>query len=610
MYACPRETAVLCQKTDRRLYFHPPIRPSLRDGVPAVRCAVLLRVLLVNRYDHSLVKGECIDVQIDVTMSKVLLTGIVEFVIVEGELNRTVGVKDLLGWVTEVASQLGGSCGTSPDDSRLLLRGLSASFIYLRPVGKTLYVSDRIKSLLGIGESVPVSRTSMFMMLESGYVLPPLTMFEGIYRLWPFTEVLIQGQPGNWSFSVTDRLDELASVGNPVYTYRAAQEAIEECLSKSLQELSCRMADRVAVFTVSGGIDSSLLVMLGAKWFQPRVIAATVRSPGQESEFQRALAAARHAGIRDHVVIGVGDVRYDAFCEYIDAFAEPVFDMAVPGVSSLLNAVRDFRGRNESLLVIEGQCADTVLMGLPHNMIAQMWDVVPRLVRPLVSVVASIGSGPFLKNTGPGRMLYRFRKAARSLAARDKVEALMTSLGVTGAFRRLDDVYYGCFFESIRSVINSSDSFQRGVTNFFLTRILPVREMQKYRLGIQQGIAFAFPFLDNSILNIMRAVPDSFLITETSRKRVLFDLAERVLPREVHTRSTSPFYIGSPKRSRGQFCIGVRQHQGYQPDVLDRETFMGALENLALFCQHVVEQGRDVYDLLREMGLVFENRSR
>lgn len=446
------------------------------------------------------------------------------------------------------------------------------------------------------------------MMLEVGFVLPPLTIFEGIYRLWPFSELSVRRESTGYVFSVVDNFDELSLVGVGRLTYEETQNAIGECLSNSLQELSTQIPDRVAVFTLSGGIDSSLLMLLGSKWFETRAVGATVRSPGQESEFQRAVIAARIAGVRDHVIIGVEDISRDSIDEYVTTFAEPIYDMAVPGVVSLLRAVQARLNHEEDLLVIEGQCADTVLLGRPHNLVAQAWEAFPSVTRPLAYMIARIEAQSALKHVRGGRLLYRASKGARVLSSHNNIEAFMTSLGIRGVFRNVMVEYYEILRESVETVISKSPTFQRGIAHFFLSRVLPVREMQKYRLGLRQGIMFAFPYMDERLLSIVRAIPDSFLVTTTSRKRVLFDLAARVLPKDLYTRTTSPFYVGPPG-SLGQprrisnlyreFRMDLRK---YRPQVVDYDTFQSSLESLTLFRKAMEKRAEGIDDTLVELG--------
>lgn len=126
--------------------------------------------------------------QISVSVSKVSICGIAEFVVVDDECQTTVDEETLLNWIAKVASQLGLATHRG-NGSQIILRGLAASFVYIRPEGNRLYVSDNMRNLVNLSGDVAISRTSILMMLEVGFVLPPLTIFEGIYRLWPFSEL-------------------------------------------------------------------------------------------------------------------------------------------------------------------------------------------------------------------------------------------------------------------------------------------------------------------------------------------------------------------------------------------------------------------------------------
>src|SRR5690606_10992602 len=135
------------------------------------------------------------------------------------------------------------------------------------------------------------------------------------------------------------------------------------------------------VFTISGGIDSSLLLQIAAEALPSKELyAITARSPGQETELRRAQASVHAARIRHHFIFNGAQIDRSVEREYVATFGEPVFD---PVVSVQTRMIREALTRwgFKKVTIIEGQCADSLFLGLPHNLALEVHQSLGCLAR-------------------------------------------------------------------------------------------------------------------------------------------------------------------------------------------------------------------------------------
>ena len=166
----------------------------------------------------------------------------------------------------------------------VLLSDMTAGFIYVRVVGGELYMSTNLERLIKRPiDTSYLDLASIFMMLEIGFVIPPYTLFRDIFRLWPHSTVKVSLVEARISISVESEW------WKPVATrldYRGAVEELREALSQAIVE-AVRGSRTPVAFTVSGGIDSSILLKIGADVLPlGEIYAMTTRSPGRIKNFK------------------------------------------------------------------------------------------------------------------------------------------------------------------------------------------------------------------------------------------------------------------------------------------------------------------------------------
>lgn len=529
-----------------------------------------------------------IDVAVNVLIdgSRMELCGITGFALADDSGVHSASEQEFLHFLREHCN--GQLEKSSSKAHSLYLKSMMSSFVYVYLQNGILLFSTNMKCIIRIVERPAIDADSLLMMLEVGFVIPPYTLVRDIYRLWPQSTVSITGRGNDLCVSIESRWWDI--VDEPLVDYADAQERLCALLCEDMSKAEYTGSNKTNAFTVSGGIDSSLLLTLGTKVFNPdELVAITVRSPGQEHEFSRARRVVSEVGIKQHIILESDHIPKTTIEEYVKSFGEPVYDLVVPAQAAVVRAAQEATGSHE-IRIFEGQCADSLFLGLPHNMMID-WYLRTNLVsKYLANFSASfIGKIQVKKSSRIGRTAYRIKKALHILGQKSTEEAFMVSLGLTGAFRESSDEYYQRMIRAFRCIMENTRSVQRAIAYFFLYRIIPVREMQKYRLPIRDGVEFRFPYIGEAIIAFVNAIPDAYMINNGARKKILFDVASQILPSGVFTKSTSPFYIDitdyalKEDRDLAKSIPLLREVGPREDRILDYEVYRAARNQLALF---------------------------
>ena len=124
---------------------------------------------------------------VQVTGESLIATGIRNFGVVDETCKKRVTPEEFLAWINARTSGEEIRDRKSSPDFEIRIRDLGA-LVYLSATEDTLYAAGSITDLVKHGISAPVLDTdAILMLLEAGFVLPPLTPLRGVYRVWPFS---------------------------------------------------------------------------------------------------------------------------------------------------------------------------------------------------------------------------------------------------------------------------------------------------------------------------------------------------------------------------------------------------------------------------------------
>lgn len=208
-------------------------------------------------------------------------------------------------------------------------------FYYYREPGK-FWFSSELRSLKSIvTKQLSLSPEAFNLYLSFQYIPEPFTPFKEISLL----------PAGHYLELTSDFLDAQPI---PYWNLSQLHEPMHDpiTITKEIVEEACQLmvnADVPVAVSLSGGIDSSLVAVLAAKYSSQKIRAFTVgyegRPPTDERHFAEALTKKFNLDFTE-VVLNTGDV-IDQFPLLVAAMDTPIADIAAFGYYSVCKAAKD-----------------------------------------------------------------------------------------------------------------------------------------------------------------------------------------------------------------------------------------------------------------------------
>lgn len=417
-------------------------------------------------------------------------------------------------WGAGVFSRIDGVCAVAIfDGSELVLyRDVSGlvDLYFQGPTAGCLSFSTELEALMQMtGTPRRLAPRALHEYLRFGDIAGPHT-------IWQQAVALPAGNCLRWSGDLA-RAAQVTDRPGPDISRLSFDDAVDALDARLQQSVTARLqgAQRPAVF-LSGGIDSSLLCALAAK-FRPDVTAVTVGFDGTEhDETPVAQAVARHLGIRHEVLRFSQDQYASAFERLARDMTQPMADPAtVPTLLALdhcgshYDAVLDGTGADESV----------GLMPPRHVRLATRYvALAPRAVRAVIA--RALRRHPRLARFAvmaefehPAELLIRWNGFGRT-----EIEALTgdpVSFADTLFFRTFESHRWRSHADSGRALLNA----------------MPCDRLPQAMIA--SGADLRFPFWSAEVAPFVSALPASHRHTPTRPKRVLRSLLGKYVPRDL-----------------------------------------------------------------------------
>jgi hypothetical protein len=443
---------------------------------------------------------------------------------------RLLDIFDLIGRRPETAAILGPE-GQSEEVALPMAcdEFLMPLFFFIE--GTQMVVSTSLKRLLDERKrralSVEMDCSLLQSYHDSGLILPPFTYVRDVYRFPYLSELrvhegaLVLGQTGvdPGSAQPFQSIDEFY-----------------DCLRKTARaQIEAAGADHV-ICTVSGGSDSAVLLAESVSEFSSEAFSGIVcRMPSLEGEVDRAQEIGRRCGVRVSVFEPDAVDPERVVDEYADRYMDLVFDPVVPVITEMLRTAASQVDGRQKVALLEGQGADTALIGLPHNSVIRLHHPVSALLFKMVVWVLP-RPGEHLRSRS--RLAYRAIKAMNILAESSWQRALLKSLDFE---RSHHPHYYDVLLRLIDAIHDHSQDRHKSIMQFFLN-ILHVREAQKYSL-LPEGVPVLLPFLAPGFLARCHATPTGFFFGRGRRKIPINERVSQLFPDLFSSERTTPFAV-------------------------------------------------------------------
>lgn len=437
--------------------------------------------------------------------------------------------------------------------------------LYYTQQGGVFAFSSEIRALLTLPwVNAALDEEALYHFLTYTKVMPPRTMFEGIYKLRPGHKLFVR--PGGpvapepyWEVAY-ENLD------------REPEAALQDRLLDGLrQSVGYRMISDVPVGAfLSGGVDSSAIVALMAERAAHPIKTYSVGFEGAPDydELDPARRVSALFGTDHHErVVTAQDIR-DFLPRIVEIYDEPLAD----ATSIPIHFISQMARREGTTVVLTGDGADELFSGYRnwqrYVRLYPYYRAFARLPRPLKRLAAGAyraydagspnaeilaraaddqeffwgGARGFKESVKRDFLSPAYSARVAHLDSYDEMLGFrrrFEAVGMNGRRRR--DVDWMCYLGA-KSI----------VPDYYLYRA--------DRLGMANSIELRVPFLDHHLVNYALSLPGGLKVRDGEPKYVLKKALEAILPRDV-------LY-----RKKMGFCVPLQEWAGeIMVDYLERE---------------------------------------
>jgi asparagine synthase (glutamine-hydrolysing) len=394
-------------------------------------------------------------------------------------------------------------------------------------VGRSLFFASEIKSLLAaVGTNAEIDPRGLRRFLAYRSAYGNGTLYKGIHALPP-GHLLIATEMGVTVRRYWDVPDRRESGHD-----RATSEQFLDLLEESVK---LRMISDVPLGAfLSGGLDSSVITALMAKHTDAVKTFSIGFVPGEESELAWAKVVADHVGA-DHHAFELGSEDFFSLMQKLVWHNDE--PMIFPASIPLYLLSRE--SKRVATVMLAGEGADELLAGYPSN-IRAYW----------LSRVASKVPLELRRHIAAMPLPARARRIAARLAQSDSElisggyrmaghDGLMKASRLELPSAESDDAA----LVSEIGVDTRSGSFLDRLLYFQLKTYLEALLMKQDKMSMAASIETRVPYLDHHLVSMAFLLPDADKVQGMRGKRLLRDVAGKLLPQSIITRPKQGFPV-------------------------------------------------------------------
>jgi len=410
--------------------------------------------------------------------------------------------------------------------------------LYYYNDGKRLIFASEIKGLL---ENNDVPRKLNIQGLDGyltlGYVPAPGTLFQEIYKL-----------PAGHHLSLVSNQLTIQPYWDLHYRNPAPQN-LEECREqvRALLEESVRirlMSDVPLGAFLSGGIDSSVVVGLMSRMMSQPVDTFSVGFEEEEhNELPYARRIAQHFGTNHHEIL-VNDCSPDLLQKLVWHMDEPVADPAAVPTLLVSELARQY-----VTVVLTGEGGDELFAGYDYyrvNRWAGRYNLLPEKLNRKVLPALARGVNAII-----GRPRYHERTiwnwslppAARMLAwiatFTDQQKAAICTPALLQQFNHAAQTV----FEKFYNACDAAEDVHRLMYTDTKVWLADDLLMKVDKMSMAKSLEARAPYLDHMLMEYVASIPASMKLQGEVSKRILKQIAEEFLPREIIYRRKHTFDV-------------------------------------------------------------------
>ena len=399
--------------------------------------------------------------------------------------------------------------------------------------GEFVFGSE-IKSLLAFpGYKKEINQDALLKYLTFGYVPAPLSIFKNIYKLPAGNQLRIRLDEGNmklatkeyWDFDFSQKIN---------LSPKEICDRLDGLLSSAVER---RLVSDVplGVF-LSGGVDSSLMVSMAAKFMPGKKIKTFSIGFGEKNFDESAYSAlvAKKYATEHHLKIFKPSEALGVLGEITDSLDEPISDPSVLPTYLLSRFTRE-----HVTVAISGDGGDEIFGGYPkyyiHNYI-RYYDHLPDFIRKgtagLVSCFPLSPNNKFF-NFKVKRLLETMKYAPEH---RNQFWAGVFSPEEMGNITENKSYPESIYFEDTGRYVKKFSGDNELDQMMYLDLKLMLQDMylaKVDRASMAASLEVRSPMLDKEILDFSFQLDSKDKVRGMETKYILKKLAERYLPKEV-----------------------------------------------------------------------------
>lgn len=407
---------------------------------------------------------------------------------------------------------------------------------YFTLIQNTLLFASEAKALLPFLPSIDTDRKALAEYLTFQYVIGENTLFSGINQLLPGQALLVENsQIKIWRY--WDVVYEIDYDHTPSYFARRLADLVSDSVC-----LHMRSDVPVGAY-LSGGIDSSLIALLGARLtlasgnlFHGRF----PEHPGYDESRYAAVVAKKIDGVLHHVDIVPRD-----FMENIEKVIYHL-DYPVGGPGSFPQFMVSKLAAQHVKVLLGGQGGDEIFGGYARYLIAYLEQCINAAIdgtyrngNYVVTIESILPNLGYLREYKP--LLQEFWRDGLFGPHDARYFRLVNRASDMEAEVSWDELDRDAVFSSFREIFNSTANVRKeayfdSMTHFDFKCLLPALLHVEDRMSMAHGIESRVPFLDHPIVEFAATVPADVKFKGGNMKQLLKTAFHDVIPHEISAR--------------------------------------------------------------------------
>jgi hypothetical protein len=386
--------------------------------------------------------------------------------------------------------------------------------IYFKLEGKEIILSNSLKGLIKDVNQIDINQDIIDNYKKAGFIPSPYTFIRNIFCI-PFYSGI--------------KINNKIFLLKKFYPKKSDPFVLQEEFESYMREQIIANSDENTALFFSGGSDSLFIFYNLIKERKICIKNIIVKMKGIEKEFHKAKDISNHFHVATIILEEFSSDFKENINKFIENQYEPIQDPIVPVYMELVSK-SSVKGHK---VYFDGQGADSLLMGLPHNLLVNLYNPFLKNVFKLMSYFFITKAKP---NSKFKRVYYRMGKVVNALSKDDWISCFLCSIDIDYSDKLFSELY-----SNIENNYKYFKCRHKSIALFFIVKILDSREMQKYRC-LSSDIKIILPFLEKDLIDRVFSTNTNFFIDKLFKKKPIYKFINKHTFK-VSNFKTSPFFV-------------------------------------------------------------------